>query len=539
MQRRDQQDRFNQQGRYDQRLFRETDLRQGALLWRAGGQLIRLWQHAKAEQQYRETVERLQNNDVSERLPNARLGDEHDLGKGGFTTKMEGPYVGCRNGKAYFSKSDISLVLNAGTGTAKTGALGGPMTVGLAQLSQPESVLTVSFKPDLAWTTHQGTSKLYGVPTRHYMPFSDCWEDQVTFNLFDDLIDLAKRGYRIADRTRARNAILFSPVRRSNQLNSWITSIAEELSFAILAHRCELEPSLATPAAMADIANLPRKELVAELDCMRGSPACEGLIADLAQKFVDDFGASDDSAAKEFRWVMQDYAKAWRPFQKGSPLRQATARTNTDIRELKHKAQGLNVYFPPRYAVSHASFIQITLEYLIDTLAHEPGPVRVNLIFDEFGQYPRLSNALLCLRVFREMKIRMVLLTQDLNTFDAYKDDGGYKPFMNNTINLIWGQRDTETLRNLESRGGQRAHLVASASAEHARDGDRGGLNVTEHITPVLPGDAIQQINQGRLLLDAPGTRLTVMDRPMFWDLPFAAPYILNFNEHPIPDLND
>ncbi|MEO1243710.1 MAG: type IV secretory system conjugative DNA transfer family protein [Pseudomonadota bacterium] len=511
----------------------------GRKIWRTGLSAYKIWQHFKAEDRYEDAVTRLANDEVSGRLPNARPGDERDLIEGGFSTEMVGPYIGCFDGTPYFSGSDISLTILGGTGTAKTGSLGGPMTVGLGQGPSPESVVSISFKADLAWTTHIGRSALDGVPTKHFMPFSQCWEDQVTFNFFDDLIELAKRGQRISDRVRAKNSIIFGPVRKSNEMNSWITAIAEELSFLILAHRCELEPQEASPAAMADIANYTRKEMIAELDCLRESPACEGLIANMAQKFADDFSAADDSAAKEYRWVMQEYSKAWRLFQKGSPLRDSTMRTNFNLASLKERPRCLNLYFPPRYKLSHGSFIQLMLEYIIDTVAHAPGPVRVNLLCDEFGQYPRLDNALLCLRVYREMGMRMILLAQDLETFGAYAKDGGHKPFLNNTINLIWGQRDADMLRNLESRGGQRAHLIASANAEHARDGDRGGLSMAEHVTSVFPGDAIQQINHGRMLLDAPGTRLTPMHRPMFWDLPFAAPHILNFNEHPIPDLND
>ncbi|MEO1149912.1 MAG: type IV secretory system conjugative DNA transfer family protein [Pseudomonadota bacterium] len=514
-------------------------MRQLSSFMRVGAHILRAWQQAKAEQQYRENVNRLKNNDVSGRLPNAKLGDGDDLIAGGFTAKMSGPYVGVWDGQPRFNNTDLPMSILAGTGGGKTGSMASSIIAGLGQGDAPESVVTVSFKPDLAWTTYQGRSALDGIPSAQFMPFSQCWDEQVTFNFFDDLIDLASRGHRIVDRARAKNSIVFGPVRKANKLNSWVVEIAEELSFCLLAHRCELEPRLANAASMAGVANYTRAQLIVELDEMRGSPACEGLVADLAQKFVDDFSATDDSAAKEYRWVMQEYAKAWRPFQKGSPLRDATMQSSFDLASLKQHPRNLNIYFPPRYAISHASFIQLMLEHIIDTLAHAPGDVRVSLILDEFGQLPRLNNALLALRVYREMGVRLILLAQDLNSFDAYKDDGGHKPFLSNTINLIWAQRDAETLRNLESRGGQRAHLIASANAEHAREGDRGGLSIAEHLTSVLPGDAIQRINQNRLILDAPGTPLTILDRPMFWDLPFAAPYVLNFNDHPIPPLDD
>ena len=530
----------NDQNQYfDQGLFTTSELRRATMMWRAGSQLFKAWQGVKAHQQYQSTVSRLDSDAVSGRLPNAKLGEETDLNDGNFSSKLCGPYIGCWNGVPHFSNSDLSISILGGTGSAKTGAICGPINIGLAQGPVPESVVTVSFKADIAWTTSEGRGALDGATAAQFMPFSQCWDEQVTFNFFDDLIELAKRGGRISDRTRAKNAIIFSPVRRANKMNAWITALAEELSFIFLAHRCELEPELANAAAMADIASMSRAEVVVELDQMRESPACEGLVSELAHKFFEDFSASDESAAKEFRWVMQEYAKAWRPFQKGSPLRDATRKTNFDLASLKQRSRCLNIYFPPRFRTSHASFIQLVLEYIIDTLAHSQGPVRVTLLLDEFGQLPRLNNVLLALRVYREMGIRLVFVAQDLNSYDAYKDDGGAKPFLSNTINLIWGQRDAEMLRNLETRGGQRAHLIASANAENARDGDRGGLTVAEHLTSVLPGDAIQKINQGRLILDAPGTPLTIMDKPMFWDLPFAAPYILNFNDHPIPPLDD
>lgn len=526
-------------GRYDTRLFNDGDARRGAMTLRLASAFFQHWQRVKAEQQYRETVSRLEQDDVSGRLPHARLGDEGDLRGGGFSPEMNGPYVGCLGGVPQFSGSDVSIVALGGTGTGKTGGLGAPMTVGLGQGPRPESVVTISFKPDLAWTTYQGRSQLDGVKAKLFMPFSACWDETVTFNFLDDLTNRAARGQTIADRARALTSIIFGPVREDNRHNGWITAIAEELSFLLLAHRCELEPDNATPAAMADVASMTRAELLTELELLRESPACDGLIADTANKFFHEFSASDDAASREYRWVMQEYRRAWGLFQKGSAIRGQTLRTNFDLAELKQRPQCLHIYIPPRYAVSHAPFVRLVLEHIIDTIAHAPGDVRVNLICDEFAQIPRLGNILLGLRVYREMGLRLILLLQDFDGFGRYKQDGGHKPFINNTINLIWGQRDADILRNLEGRAGQRAHLIASANAEHARDGDRAGLSVAEHVTSVLPGDAIQQINRGKLILDAPGTRLMILERPMFWDLPFAAPYILNFRDHPVPDLSD
>jgi hypothetical protein len=526
-------------GRFDTRLFNDNDARRGAIALRIGTAFYQHWQRAKAEAQHRETVGRLERDDVSGRLPGARLGDESDLIAGGFSTEMVGPYVGCWNGVPRFSSSDVSLIALGGSGSAKTGALASPITIGLAQGQKPESVVTISFKPDLAWTTYQGRSGLDGIQTRFFMPLSACWEETVRFNFFDDLIQRAKRGQNIGDRARANTSITFGEVRDSNKMNGWITAIAEEMSFMFLGHRCELEPEKATPAAMADVATMTRAEMLAELELLRQSPACDGLIADTANKFFDEFSASDDAASREYRWVMQEYRRAWGLFQKGSRARSQTERTNFDLAALKQRPQCLHIYIPPLYAVSHAPFIRLVLEYIIDTLAHAQGPVRVNLICDEFAQIPRLGNMLLALRVYREMGLRLILLLQDFEGFSKYKTDGRHKPFINNSINLIWGQRDADVLRNLESRAGQRARLIASSNAEHARDGDRAGISVAEHITSVLPGDAVQQINKGKLILDAPGTRLSILDRPMFWDLPFAAPYILNFRDHPIPDLFD
>ena len=504
----------------------------GSLL-NGGITVSRVLQHLKSNHRFNETLNNLAVDQVSGRLPNARLGDEGDLLQGGFTNEISGPYVGCFNGLPKFSSSDVSMLILGGSGSGKTSRLASPMAISSALAR--ESVVTISFKPDLAWTTSKGLESIYNHPVSYFAPFGLPWGDSVSFNFYSDVIARSSRGERIADKLRSTTNVIFGPIKKSAGDNSWIAEEAEDVCFLFSAHRCEMEPEKATPPAMADIAHFTQAELLAELELLMQSPACEGLVSEKAKKLYNRFSSSDDAAGKEFRWIMSDYDRAWRLFQKGGALRSSTQNTTYDLSQLKQNPGALHIYIDSQYAISHAAFVRLLLEYIIDTLAHAPGNVRVNIIADEFSQIPRLGNMHHAIRLYREMKIRMILILQDRSGFLHYEKDGGARPFLDNCINLIWGQRDPQILRDLESRAGQQAHLIASANATHGREGDQGSLGIQEHITSVLPGNAVQSINQGRTILDAAGTSLTILDRPMFWDLPFASSYIKNFKEEPIP----
>ena len=90
-------------------------------------------------------------------------------------------------------------------------------------------------------------------------------------------------------------------------------------------------------------------------------------------------------------------------------------------------------------------------------------------------------------------------------------------------------------MRDLQEQAGYRADLVRSRSAQAGASYDQGGLGVTEQLSPVLPISKIRQIGLGQCLWDVQGMPLAIATLPLFTELPWAAPYIVNKHTHPIP----
>ena len=510
----------------------------GKLVLMASRAFARQLQNVTSRQAYRRNKRKIDRANQAMKKIEGRLGSVKDavaLGLVGGEQELGGSYLGCLDGVPVWNRSDKHEMIVGLAGSGKTTTIAYPKIIGLALGSNPESVVCIDIKGELWGSTAQGRAKLDGVEPIVINPWGLHGVPSSRFNIFEDLKMMAKAKRPIKDAVLAKIRMIHPPLENKGA-NEWIASAAMRLSSCVLAHLVEVEPDRANPAIMADIGVLNQSEFVDLMSGLKSSPACGGWVSDVASKLLDQYGYAEDP--KYFEWIFEEYATAWEMFGKGSVLREETYETDFDFTELKRDPRAVYFMVPPRYLVSHGKYVALLLDVLIDIIAAARGPVRTSFICDEFVNIPKAKSTVQALRLFRSYGIRLVVFAQDREGFSKYKDEGGYKPFEENSIGLYWGIRDGSHMRDIQERAGHRYSLVSGVNASIGERVNSGGDNAGLQRVPVLSIDEIGQIADGQAILEIPGQRLFIVERPFSQDLPFCSGLVRDLRNDPLPDID-
>lgn len=491
----------------------------------------------------RKTLKVLKTNQRSGRIQNAHLGTLDDAKAIGLIGERSpgGIYVGVEreSKRPGFYRGAAPLCIQAPTRTGKSVRVGMVQIVSCGMGDKPESVLAIDLKCELFFATAKGREQLDGVSPIAINPWNCFGLGTARINILSDLASKAAKGRLVKDAAiqRARR-IYGSDPDKTKGTNAWIGKATIRLSSLRLTYLAECEPERLTPGQMADYAALSQRAFIGEMKKLANSPAGQGYVAEWASKFLERYGVVDDpDIARQFEYVMEEYAEMWEWAGKGSPLREFTSQNDVDLTLLAQRPQAAYLMIPPLYLEAFSKFITVMMDYLIDVFAKAPGPVRINLLADELPTLKKSEAIKTALRLYAGSgtNVRVIAISQDRDGFAHYGENGskGYAVFEANSVNMFWGVNDAQHLKDIRTRIGERTEIVPSYNAGV----NTGGLQINEQTVPVMSESEIARVNEGQTFLDIKGHPVFLMDLPLFTELDFAKPYIVNLHEHPMPNL--
>ncbi|MBL4905807.1 MAG: type IV secretory system conjugative DNA transfer family protein, partial [Sneathiella sp.] len=231
---------------------------------------------------------------------------------------------------------------------------------------------------------------------------------------------------------------------------------------------------------MADFGSLSHTEMIKALEAMLESNAGDGYVAQEAKNWLEQYR----EPCEQWAWVMSEFRSAWGLYGKGSTLRAHTSATEFDVRDLKSNPRAVYFVFPDLYVDSHGKHASIMLDFLLSQLATATGNVRTTILADEFSNFPRVQSMLKSLRLYRSKLIRIFTFSQDENGFNAYKDDGGFAPFKENSVCIYIGA-EGKIATDLTLKAGNRTERVVSYSSNSGVT-NTGAVSAPETLRPVL-----------------------------------------------------
>ncbi|MCB1832633.1 MAG: type IV secretory system conjugative DNA transfer family protein, partial [Geminicoccaceae bacterium] len=414
---------------------------------------------------------------------------------------------------------DYHICVMGMAGLGKTTSISAPnimhlLTGGSADCP-PESLIVLDWKNgELTRMAAAGTHELTGEPAIVYAPFAD--DNAVGINVFDDIIRLAERGEPIVDAARARLNSFYSEKIASAGQNSWIDRDALGLSLLVIAARAYLDPEAATLGGLWDFSQASLDDITGFMEvASEQSDLAGGFIAAGASGFLNRYGSDNQ---RELRWILQSMSETFSLFARGSRLRRATQTSTVDISALKKQPRAVFIQIPDRFIDTAASFVLGVLDYMIETLAHADGPVRVSIVAEEFSALPYSESILKWVRVYRSLGIRIITVVQDRSGFSRFKKQGGHQTFEQNSVKLYFGLSDADHLQHLERRAGKRSVLIPNRSTSLGLQVPGRSTGGTEMLTPVLPVSEIARIGAGKAILDMPGQPLFILERKPWWE---------------------
>lgn len=146
----------------------------------------------------------------------------------------------------------------------------------------------------------------------------------------------------------------------------------------------------------------------------------------------------------------------------------ATSRSDFDVRNLRREKMTIYVGVTNDNLVRLSPLLTIFYQQVADVLTRkipeEDEPYGVLFLMDEFSSLKRMESFHKNIGLYREYKLRMVLIIQELSQlYDIYGRDGA-KVFINAKVRIAYTQNDDETCKLIESMLGIKTMAIKQRS---------------------------------------------------------------------------
>lgn len=500
-----------------------------ATLFRYGRAVTEMSQVGQVNTAHEQALAKIAEGKASGVQQAARLGDEREATQLQSGNLYLGTYASEAGDAPLFFGDDKGITVMGGAGTGKTSTVVIPSIIHCG--GRCASIIN-DIKGELSWTTALGRAKLDGREPVFFNPWRMHGWDTAQFNPLDDLVEAARDGRNVIDRAKAKVRMIFGDP-QDHGANAWIPEDAMERSELYLIWRAYETPDECTLGSLWDFASASDDEVTDLLLSMAESECADGYVARIAEKVLA--AHCDDKQKSQNIWITQTLRKAVDMFGRGSVLRSFTERTTVDLSDIKNKPRALYVMTPDRFAFSHAKFIALLFDSLIETVAFAEGDGEVAFELDEFANLPKMDCMVKALRLYRDRGVRLRFYVQDRDGFKAYDREGGYKVFRENTIGMTWAQKDAQLMKDIEAQAGYDARRISTNSAGAGLLVGTSSVNDQEVLVPVLPVSEIARIAEGKAILEIPGQHTLIINRVPWWQIIPWRPFIRNQLDEPMP----
>ena len=224
-------------------------------------------------------------------------------------------------------------------------------------------------------------------------------------NPFHLLVDIVRSGARIdSEASEIAHILIPRPIKASGE--EWVRSGALRLTATVLEYLAIFDPEHCTPARLWSFANSSGFDLGAQFAMMEtcGVASIEGRAA--------SFNLVRSDAPKQWEAYKSALADALAPFAPDGALALSTSAHEFSFASLKHEPATVFLILPSEKLDVGAPWISLTVNYAIEAIAKERGPVRTTFILDEFAQLPPINAVPKATRLYRSKGIQLWFFTQ-------------------------------------------------------------------------------------------------------------------------------
>lgn len=399
-----------------------------------------------------EMERRIETARASGRLGDGRLANVDDLERRGYF-KGDGIFLGAFKGRLLFYNGDAPLLSYAMTGSGK----GRDIILPNLAHSRGRSLFVLDQKDGENAYVSGAFRETQGAGCIYLNPYGLHGLPNTRFNPLHLLVDIVESGQRIGLEAVEIAHILLPP--KPNDSNAWVRSGAVRLLATRAEYLANFEPERCTLSNLWRFANTDAEQTELDFAMMRtcGIEAIERKAAALLDTAIN--------APKQFAAYLTDAQEALLVFEPGSALADATDAHDFDFRRMKHEPHTAFLMLPAEKSDAGSPYMSLSVNYVIETIARERGPIRTTLILDEFPQLNRTNSVLKALQVYRGKGIQPWIISQGrfsmaerwpANIIKEFEDQSAVM-----TMKFV---KDPDLLRDIELWSGNKTILMPGVS---------------------------------------------------------------------------
>lgn len=240
-------------------------------------------------------------------------------------------------------------------------------------------------------------------------------------------------------------------------------------------------------------------------------------IADIARR-AGALRATFMDAPKQFEAYKADAIEALEAFEPGKTLDRATAAHDFDFARLKHEPHTVYLITPSERLGVIAPWISLIVNYAIEAIARERGPLTTTFILDEFPQLPPAPAIMKALRLYAGRGVQLWFFSQGRYSMEARWSKEAVKEIEDQaSIFTMTGVEDPDLMRDVEKWSGNRT-IVTHGQNVGGGAVESSGRNRGESRRAVLQSEDIRAIGAGKQIIKVAGLpTLIACDRVPFY----------------------
>jgi type IV secretion system protein VirD4 len=271
------------------------------------------------------------------------------------------------------------------------------------------------------------------------------------------LVDILAGGGRI-DMEAVEIAHILLPTLH-NDPNAWVRSGAVRMIATRLEYLARIEPERCTLSHLWRFVNADAETMNFDFAMMAtcGIESIERKAAAMRDTAT--------TAPKQFEAYKSDAIDALFAFEPGKAIADATDAHEFDFAKLKHEPYTVYLMLPAEKSGVAAPYMSLVVNYVIETIARERGPLTTTMILDEFPQLNRTNSVLKALQVYRGKGIQPWIFSQGRFSLEDRWPRHVIKEFEDQSAVMTMKYvRDPELLRDVELWSGNATILMPGVS---------------------------------------------------------------------------
>lgn len=440
-------------------------------------------------------------------LGDGRLADLSDVRRAGLLD-ARGLFIGAFGGRLLFFNGDGPLVTYLRTGGGKGRDL---LLPNMAHV-RDRSLIIVDVKDgENAYASAGHRAETLRVPVVYLNPFGLRGLPNTAINPLQILVDTVQRGARIDTEANEIAQILLPPPLKQGD-DAWVRKGALRLLSLRMEYLAHFEPELCTLAGVWRFVNANGGQMDTAF-AMMSTCGIEAI-----ERKSGAFERTHTKAPKQFEAYKADAIEALDAFEPGKALDVATSAHEFDFARLKREPDTVYLMLPSEKLGVAAPWISLILNYAIEAIAKQAGPVRTTFLLDEFPQLPPAPAVMKALRLYRGKGIQLWLFAQGRFSMEGRWSREAVKEFEDQAaVMTLKNVQEPELIRDIQLWSGNATVLMRGVS-HNGGTVETAAANLGEAKRTVLQSEDILGLgNERQIVKVSTMPRLVIADSVPFY----------------------